>query len=143
MDVCYGYGVGIRPHAQGSGKYPSEPSESRFQPETCPKLAGAVGLTRPNRPRLKMPLDIATLRFVKRTPGHIVAQCPACAESGADTHGREHLIVWPDGRFGCVANPGDKLHRKRIFELAGDRRPRTPLVATSVSTLLRMPRLSR
>lgn len=90
-----------------------------------------------------MALDINSLRWVKRETGRIVAQCPACAEAGSDTHGREHLIVWPDGRFGCVANPGDKLHRKRIFELAGDRRPRTPVVGTTVSSLLRLPRLSR
>ena len=50
--------------------------------------------------------------------GRIQARCPACAEGGGDTKG-EHLVVYPDGRFGCCLHPGDKQHRKRIFALVG------------------------
>lgn len=53
--------------------------------------------------------------------GRIQARCPACAESGGDTQG-EHLVVYPDGRFGCCLHPGDKQHRKRIFALVGKKR---------------------
>ena len=52
----------------------------------------------------------------------IIARCPACAEDGADDKG-EHLIVFDDGRFGCVVYPrGDdesEEHRSRILELVG------------------------
>ena len=50
--------------------------------------------------------------------GRIQARCPACAEGGGDTSG-EHLIIYPDGRFGCCVNSDDKQHRKRIFALVG------------------------
>ena len=51
-----------------------------------------------------------------------IARCPACADDGGDNKG-EHLIVFPDGRFGCVIYPvGDEdsaEHRERILELVG------------------------
>lgn len=76
-----------------------------------------------------MALDINQLTNVKRmSDGRTIAQCPACAESGHDRNGKNHLIIWPDGRFGCVANPGDKEHRKRIWGLVGDKRESPPLV---------------
>ncbi len=56
--------------------------------------------------------------------GGIEARCPACAEGGHDRKG-EHLLIKPDGRFGCCANPKDREHRKRIFALAGDASPRS------------------
>lgn len=49
------------------------------------------------------------------------ARCPACAEHGGDAHGERHLLIEPDGRFGCCANPGDSGHRRRIWRLAGMR----------------------
>lgn len=66
-----------------------------------------------------MPLQLALLNKIKPRPTKTVAQCPACAEAGGDSHG-VHLVVYPDGRFGCTANPKDKAHRRRIAELAGD-----------------------
>ena len=30
-----------------------------------------------------------------------------------------YLIIYPDGRYGCIANQGDSEHRKRIWQLAG------------------------
>ena len=52
--------------------------------------------------------------------GTLIARCPACAEQGHDSKG-EHLILYADGKFGCVANPGDKPHRQRVWALAGER----------------------
>ena len=70
-----------------------------------------------------MALDTAKLCKVRVYPGKTIAQCPACAEAGMDDSG-EHLIINPDGSFGCVLNSGGdgKAHRSRIFELAGERR---------------------
>jgi hypothetical protein len=70
-----------------------------------------------------MALLIDALECVKHSNGKIVARCPACAEQGADTSGN-HLAVFKNGHYGCCANPGDKEHRSRIFELAGDKKPR-------------------
>ena len=60
----------------------------------------------------------------------IIARCPACAEDGRDNKG-DHLIVFPDGRFGCVVNPVEQEdsaeHRKRIYALVGIKAPRPTL----------------
>lgn len=52
----------------------------------------------------------------------IIARCPACEEDGHDNKG-DHLIIFPDGRFGCVVNPVEDEdsheHRTRIMELVG------------------------
>lgn len=67
-----------------------------------------------------MALDINKLENVKHGfDGKITAKCPACAGAGADNKG-EHLVVFPGGKYGCVANEGDAEHRKRIYALAGD-----------------------
>jgi hypothetical protein len=42
------------------------------------------------------------------------------AELGRDRRG-EHLVVFEDGKFGCVAFPGDSEHRKQIWKLVGMR----------------------
>ena len=68
-----------------------------------------------------MSLDLSRLENVRQRCGRTVARCPACAEHGQDEKG-EHLIIMPDGRFGCVVCPGaaGKDHRKQIHALAGD-----------------------
>ena len=67
-----------------------------------------------------MGLQIDRLEKVRTTGGGLIhARCPACAVESGDTKG-EHLIIYPDGRFGCCVNPGDKQHRKRIFALVGE-----------------------
>ena len=72
-----------------------------------------------------MSLNIEKLEnVVRRDDGSIVAQCPACAGGGHDQTGRNHLVIYPDGKFGCAANAGDKNHRKRIFKLVGHKGPR-------------------
>ena len=66
-----------------------------------------------------MPLKPDKLTNVNHRPdGSLTARCPACAGTGNDNKG-EHLIIFPDGRFGCAAHPGDHDHRKMIFKLAG------------------------
>ena len=73
-----------------------------------------------------MSLDIARLEKVRQVGGKTIARCPACAEEGNDEKG-EHLVIMPDGRFGCVAHPGaaGKSHRQRIFAMAGEAHART------------------
>ncbi len=72
-----------------------------------------------------MSLDVAKLEKVRELAGGVVqAQCPACAEGGGDRKG-EHLRIYPDGRYGCCVHPKDGEHRKRIFALAGERKPGT------------------
>ena len=72
-----------------------------------------------------MSLNLNKLEKVRHlASGGIEARCPACAEGGHDRKG-EHLLIKPDGRFGCCANPKDREHRKRIFALAGDASPRS------------------
>lgn len=73
-----------------------------------------------------MPLDASKLANVRRSTGRTTAKCPACAEAGQDKDGN-HLILFPNGAFGCVVYPEDKAHRRRIWQLAGDDRPR-PLI---------------
>lgn len=65
-------------------------------------------------------LDITRLEKVRHTGGKTIARCPACAEAERDKAG-EHLFIGPDGKFGCVDNPGPQgeAHRKRIFALIG------------------------
>jgi hypothetical protein len=70
-----------------------------------------------------MSLNISKLEKVRELAGGIVqARCPACAEGGADKTG-EHLRIYPDGKFGCCVHPKDGDHRKRIWALAGVRKP--------------------
>ena len=63
-------------------------------------------------------LNLNKLKKVVQKDGKIEAQCPACAAAGADSTGN-HLAVFPDGKFGCVAHPDDEAHRKAIFKLVG------------------------
>lgn len=80
-----------------------------------------------------MSLDFSKLECVKALADRTIAACPACREQGHDKKG-DHLVIWPDGRFGCVKNQDDSDHRKRIFAIAGspDERPAitTPSRAT-------------
>jgi hypothetical protein len=71
-----------------------------------------------------MSLDLTKLENVRQTTEKTIARCPACAKDGKDKKG-EHLVIFPDGRYGCVVDSSDD-HRKAIFELVGlkgDRRP--------------------
>jgi hypothetical protein len=69
-----------------------------------------------------MPIRSTLLKKLKRRGDKIVAQCPACAETGGDRKG-VHLVVYPDGKFGCAAHPNDRDHRRRIALLAGEPTP--------------------
>ena len=68
-----------------------------------------------------MALDVSKLeKVVELASGALRARCPACAEGGGDRKG-EHLLIYPDGKFGCCAHQGDCEHRKRIYALVGER----------------------
>lgn len=67
-----------------------------------------------------MSLDFSKLECVKALADRTIAACPACREQGHDKKG-DHLVIWPDGKFGCVSNPEDGAHRSRIFALAGEK----------------------
>lgn len=75
-----------------------------------------------------MSLDLSKLEKACERGGKIIARCPACAKLGHDEKA-EHLVILPDGRFGCVVYPGasGKDHRKEIFAMAGERRNRGSL----------------
>lgn len=75
-----------------------------------------------------MPLNLDRLEDKQAAGKGITARCPACAEAGGDKHGERHLIVFADGRFACVAHPGDRLHRSRIWELTGCTTPPMPII---------------
>lgn len=65
-------------------------------------------------------LNLTKLKKVVQKDGKIEAQCPACVAAGADSTGN-HLVVYPNGGYGCVANPDDAEHSKLIFKLVGQR----------------------
>lgn len=71
-----------------------------------------------------MPLCLNKLEAVRRNGEKTIARCPACAEHGHDLSG-DHLMIDAQGRFSCVVNagPAGKTHRRRIFQLVGDRTP--------------------
>jgi hypothetical protein len=79
-----------------------------------------------------MALDVSKLHKATWTGGKLIAQCPACAEAGADKKG-DHLFVRNQdgsGEYGCVMHPGPEghAHRRRIFELAGEEEaPKAPV----------------
>lgn len=69
-----------------------------------------------------MSLDPSKLENARQCEQKIIARCPACAQQGHDQKGN-HLVIMPDGRFGCVTCPGagGKKHRQKIYALAGDK----------------------
>src|SRR3954453_16928398 len=67
-----------------------------------------------------MRLDLPRIKNMRDLgDGGCRGRCPACAQLGGDKKG-EHLMIFPDGRFGCAANQGDEEHRRQIWRLAGD-----------------------
>jgi hypothetical protein len=71
-----------------------------------------------------MSLDLARVeKLVELSDGMRRGRCPACAEAGGDRKG-QHLRIYPDGKFGCCVHPADNEHRRRIFALVGERKPR-------------------
>ena len=82
-----------------------------------------------------MSLDFSKLQNLRIRGEKTTARCPACAESGGDNKG-EHLIINPQGRFGCVVyagkGPDAKQHRRRIFALCGDRELKPLLIRPAI-----------
>ena len=66
-------------------------------------------------------ITIEKLQNVRqREDGATLARCPACAEAGNDKNG-DNLLIYPGGKFTCLAHQEDAAHRQRIFALAGER----------------------
>ncbi len=66
-----------------------------------------------------MKIDQSKLKnVVRKGDGKITAQCPACAAEGGDAKA-EHLVIFKDGKFGCVLYEKDKAHNRAILKLAG------------------------
>jgi hypothetical protein len=86
-----------------------------------------------------MSLDVSKLQNLRMRGGKSTARCPACAETGGDKKG-EHLIINPQGHFGCVVYPGNgpdaKEHRRRIFALCGDRKIKPLMVRQAQETVV-------
>ena len=100
-----------------------------------------------------MSLNLSKIQNVRTRGKKIVGRCPACAEIGHDKKG-EHLVINEDGRFGCVVSSGNspeaRAHRKRIFELCGDRairplkiRPKESLRRRGYKLLIKIQRPQR
>jgi len=69
-------------------------------------------------------LDLEKLTlFRKSDSGFIWAACPACRKAGEDSIGN-HLLITPEGKFGCAKYPKHKGHRKEIWALAGIPKPK-------------------
>lgn len=64
-------------------------------------------------------INISKLQNVRiREDGATLAHCPVCAEE--DKTG-DNLIIYPSGKFTCLAHLDDGVHRQQIFALAGER----------------------
>lgn len=65
----------------------------------------------------------ATAMALEDRGGKWEGPCPACREDGKDNKGN-HLIMFPDGAWGCTVNRGEagKEHRRRMMELAPELR---------------------
>ena len=83
-------------------------------------------------------LDTCKLECVRKRGDKTIAACPACRAAGGDKQG-QHLVIYADSKYGCVAHEGDNTHRKEIFALVGipdkpqsstSKKPRKQIIAT-------------
>lgn len=66
-----------------------------------------------------MSLDLSRLIGLRASGGgKHTAQCPVCAAGGNDLTGKNHLVVYPDGKFGCAMDQTEG-HYKAIWHLVG------------------------
>lgn len=80
-------------------------------------------------------LDLAKLENIHERPdGSIKAACPACRAAGEDRTG-DHLLIKPDGKFGCAKYADDGEHRRQIWKVAGAKS--APPQARRLSELVR------
>ena len=92
-----------------------------------------------------MSLDPNKLKGLRDKGDKKIAQCPACAAEGGDSK-REHLVIYPDGNYGCVVHPKDKSHQKEILRLVGASNPEaasgpTPVRVRRPACLTRGPKV--
>ena len=67
-------------------------------------------------------IDQSKLSNVQQKAWKITAACPACQSEGHDSGGN-HLVIYPDGRYACIARPGDSEHSRKIKRLVGSSGP--------------------
>lgn len=66
-----------------------------------------------------MPLDLTKLVNHKSSGGgKATAQCPACALAGGDQKGKNHLVLFSSGAYGCAVDNSPE-HSKAIWKLIG------------------------
>ncbi len=65
-----------------------------------------------------MSIDLTKVIGCKKQGDKIVGQCPACALGGNDIHSKNHLVIFPNGKFGCVIDKSSE-HSKTIWKLVG------------------------
>ena len=70
-------------------------------------------------------INISQLENAYRSQDKLIAACPACRAEGKDNQGNQ-LAVFNDGKYGCVKNPKDNEHNKKIYALVGKKANRTP-----------------
>lgn len=76
-------------------------------------------------------IDVSKLANVVKKDGKTVARCPACAARGGDATGN-NLVVFDDGKFGCVAAPKNKAHNRMILQLVGSQETTSPVYRVPV-----------
>ena len=64
-------------------------------------------------------IDLSRLEKVRHHGSKLISRCPACAEEGRDRKGQHFFMFSASGKWGCVANPGDREHNRHIFALVG------------------------
>ncbi len=64
-------------------------------------------------------IDLSRLEKVRHHGNKLTARCPSCAEEGKDRKGHHFFLYHSTGKWGCVANSGDREHNRRIFALVG------------------------
>ena len=66
-----------------------------------------------------MPLDTSKLVNYKPSGGgKATAQCPVCALAGSDLKGKNHLVLFSSGAYGCAVDNSSE-HSKAIWRLVG------------------------
>lgn len=66
-------------------------------------------------------VDLSRLDNVRERGAKVEAACPACRELGRDSAGDHFFLNLHTGQWGCARNAGDKAHRRRIWELVGQK----------------------
>jgi hypothetical protein len=78
-------------------------------------------------------IDTRLLRGLHAKGSFVEAQCPACWEDEGLDKSMNHLVIFPNGRFGCCIDQS-REHYARILSLAGIESIRQRLSAPEATT---------